>query len=231
MGYLTEAQADWYMLATNPELKNLLDADIKGKQLYGSIDNENLKPFRDYFEKWILKTSRIFFAFTSQDYIKLNSKTSYGRIKFSMKDGTMRYAGDELQPILSFIKGAANDLGVGPQNVEVVVDESEQNSYGLATPGAVKSTEEFSEFNTLHGGLPSKVHCPSAFRITITPDQSPNFQHALLFPDVACYLANKYGLLNEGKAKVDQDLFHIRTISADKILEAAIKWRSEMRPS
>jgi len=227
MADLVDAQAEWYQLATNPQYKELLKSDIKGQHLYGSIRREDLAAFRDFFEKWILKAVRVHFMFTSQKFIKLNSKTSLGKIRFVMADGTVKVAGPELQPIVIFVKDAANDLGVGANNVEVVIDESEQNSYGLASEGVVKSTDTFYEFNETHGNNKANVHCPSKFRLTITPDQSPNFQHALLFPDVVCYLANKYGLFEQGKSNVDTDLFHIQEVSVSKIVVAALNWRTK----
>ncbi len=227
---LLEAQAEWYSIATNDNYKPFLKTNIKGQHFYGSVQNEHLDIFRAYAEKWLSRASKAYFMFTSQNYIKLNWRTSYGRVRFITESGAMVHAGAELAPNLIFVKAIANDLAIGEKKVEVLIDEAEQNSYGEVVVGKVKTTQEYCQFNEVSDQKQSKEYCPTLFRITQTPDQTPNFQHALLFPDVACYLSNKYNLFVEGKKQVDSDLFHIREVSINKIIEAASKWASERRP-
>lgn len=223
---LVNAQEQWYYLATDPKNAELLKTEIKGQHFYGSVDRPDLAKFREYFETWLVKCKRLYFLFTSQEVIQLNAKTSYGKIRGSLDGGNILKAGEELQPILLFIKGAANDMAIGSEKVEVIIDEAEQNTLGKIKDGQVK-VSAFQTFNTVYQGKQSNVHCPTEFRVIHTSDRSPNFQHGLLFPDVICYLANKYDLFTEGKAKVDVDLLHIREVAVSKIIEATQKWKAE----
>lgn len=223
---LVNAQAQWYNLAIDPNYSEIIKTEIKGQNFYGSVDRSDLLPFRNFFETWVIKCKRLYFLFTSQEVIQLNAKTSLGKVRGNLDGGYIMKAGEELQPILLFIKGAANDMSIGTDKVEVIIDEAEQNTIGKIKKGQVK-VSDFQTFNTVYQGKLSKIHCPTEFRIIHTSDKSPNFQHGLLFPDVICYLANKYGLFNEGKAKVDKDLLHIREIAVSKIIEATQKWKHE----
>src|SRR5437868_8387774 len=73
---LLDAQEEWFSVATNDQYKPFLKTDIKGQHFYGSIPREDLDVFRKYTEKWLSKASKAYFMFTSQNYIKLNWRTS-----------------------------------------------------------------------------------------------------------------------------------------------------------
>lgn len=204
---LRDAQAEWYEIASKSELQEIVKNEIKGSYLYGTSYHDELKPFKEFFERWIRKIDKLYFMYTSQNNIALNKKTSSGRMRIE-ENGITYSAGAEFEPIIHFIKRAANEMKIGPKKVEVILDEAEQNSAGAIEFGKVKASL-FQSFNTVQGGMPATYQCASEFRIIRTPDQTPDFQHVLLLADATCYLAEKYTLL-DGKMKVDDDLFHFQ---------------------
>ena len=153
---LVDAQHEWYVIAVNPKFKEILANDVKGRMLYGSGYRVELEPIRAFFEKWIVKASRFYFMYTSQENIKLNKKTATGKVRFQESDGTITNAGAELQPLLGFFKEVANNLSIGAKKVEVVLDEAEQNSSGEIKVGNAKFAD-FQTFNSIDGGKPAKV--------------------------------------------------------------------------
>jgi hypothetical protein len=101
--------------------------------------------------------------------------------------------GRELGPVVHLAKIAANALGVGARQVDVVVDRSDQTGLGARKRRLPTGTLEVlgpTPFNRLAGGGQAEIHCPTVFRLVADSDGGP-FRDLLLLPDFYGHLLLK----------------------------------------
>lgn len=92
--------------------------------------------------------------------------------------------------LITLIKAAANSLGIGARQVDVIVDRSDQLGVGPTKrrlPGQTFEVLGPGQFNTGPGGRLAQMVCAATFRIIADSDQGP-FRDLLLLPAFYGYL-------------------------------------------
>jgi hypothetical protein len=168
---------------------------VKGKEIF----NDNIKEYRSYRPIICdgLRNMKIIMMATTSKKIKSIRKDIRSRLRVSSNDGTKEYIeGPELGIIINLIKKAAMRLSFDDDQIDVVIDRS--NQYG-ADPGKRKLDKDTFEifgpgkFNRKLDRTISDIYCPSDFRLIFNSDQGC-FRNLLLLPDSFGYFfLYKYG--------------------------------------
>jgi len=105
-------------------------------------------------------------------------------------DAMTAIRGRELWLLMTMVKHAANHVGIGPDQIDVLVDRSAQLGLDPHLLGEPKDQNFIlgpGELNQQADGSPASYHCPSRFRF-IAPTKPGPFRDLSLLPDAVAYV-------------------------------------------
>ncbi|MBY0315394.1 MAG: hypothetical protein K2Q26_07735 [Bdellovibrionales bacterium] len=193
------------------------NAALKGKDLFGNKPKRSHDLIRQYASAMVLGCRRLFsMATTSAAVLEFHIENP-GRIKAKQADGTLlTLESPELRPVQLFLKRVAVEMQLGDEQIDVIVDNSDQIGFKDLDKDTVQSLGP-DQLNTVFGGGPSKLICESYFRLLFASEDMPKFKHCLMVPDSICYLGEKAGYFSDLKNGLANDPFWLQELDAQDL--------------
>ncbi len=168
--------------------------NFKGHRLFGNRARKAHEPMRRYMFDCLKRVEAIVMMMTSSNAVSSSAKSLIGGITALVGHGETGRAGKvfgpELVPMLNFLKKIANDLKLGPGQIDVLIDRSAQLGLSPTERGLEPTQfESFGpdSFNEGPDGKPSILQCPSSFRLISIPDEG-QLGDLVSLPDAVGYL-------------------------------------------
>lgn len=201
------------------------DAYIKGSNLYGRRRHKKHDGLRLHVRDVIGRCSVVRFT-TCSEVLRRYEKTAPGGIRPTTAAPMAPIRGRELVPFMTMMKIAANAHGLGPVQVDVLLDRSAQlgldhsqlgqpkHHYWIIGPG---------ELNEQADGTPATYHCPSRF-LFVAPPKPSLFRDLLLLPDALAYVVWRRGDLDAARTKVAAGQDFVLDIDNGATLASPLAW-------